>query len=408
MTEDHLLACERAKERAQLYVSIKDFAAACESYLEAAGHMLTFADTLQGEQRITAQQLTEQLINKAREAKACAASAVSPQPARPMSPPPILPPPILPPPVPPSPAPHTDARTAIARDQESVRRTADPADDAPRFTPVKAPNVRFADIAGLEDVKQAIQLKVIQPLLHPELYRRFAKETNGGVLLYGPPGTGKTMIARAIAAETDLDFFAVRCSDIVGRTFQEGAQNLAALFDAARLSGRAMIFFDEFDALAPRRSSSSSMMRRLVTELLTQMDGFEKNEGTLIILASTNLPWNLDSAVLRPPRMSERIYVGLPDYDARLYMVRHALEPMPVQEALDYEHIARALEGFNGSDITAFVEKVKEMAIRRALRDGNMEQFITAQDVEDALAQCRSSVQQADLDAFAKWEASQA
>lgn len=402
MAEDHLLACERAKERALFYVSIKDFAAACEAYLDAAGHMLALADTLQGEQRVAAQQLTEQLIRKAQEAKARASSAVSPTATRPVSPPPILPSP-----TPPSPAPHTDARTAIARDQESVRRTAEPTDDAPRFTPVKAPNVRFSDIAGLEDVKQAIQFKVIQPLLHPELYQRFAKETNGGVLLYGPPGTGKTMIARAIAAETDLDFFAIRCSDIVGRTFQEGAQNLAALFDAARQSGRAMIFFDEFDALAPRRSSSSSMMRRLVTELLTQMDGFEKNEGTLIILASTNLPWNLDSAVLRPPRMTERIYIGLPDYDARLYMVRHALEPMPVQDALDYEHIAQALEGFNCSDITAFVEKVKEMAIRRALQDGVMEQFITAQDVEDALAQCRSSVQQADLDAFAKWEASQ-
>ena len=303
-------------------------------------------------------------------------------------------------------------RSAISRDLESWRKngragSGSDVENRLKFVPVPSPNVHFSDIAGLDNVKSIVRLKVIEPILHPELYERFAKTSNGGILLYGPPGTGKTMIARAIATETGLDFFSVRCSDIVGKSFGDGERNLKGLFDAARESGRAMIFFDEFESLACKRGGNSTVMNRIVPELLSQMDGFQQNEGLLVILASTNRPWDLDSAVLRPPRMTERIYVGLPDFPARHYIVKKALEPLPKQELLDYDQIAQALEGFNCADITAFVERVKEAPIQRGLSDHSVDQYITAEDVENALARSHSSVQKSDLEAFSKWEASQ-
>ena len=371
------------------------------AYQEAAEHMMRFAAGEQGQRKTQAQRLTEQLILKARLAKDRAsqqakAKSVDTDNARRFAET--------------AEKPAEDNHSAITRDLQSVRRggrgNSDPESKA-KFVPVESPNVFFSDIAGLESVKKAVRMKVIEPILHPGLYERFAKESNGGILLYGPPGTGKTMIARAIATETRLAFFSVRCSDIIGKRVGDGERNLAGLFDAARETGRAMIFFDEFESLACKRGGGSTVMNRIVPELLSQMDGFQRAEGTLIILASTNRPWDLDSAVLRPPRMTERIYVGLPDVDARRYIVKKALEPLPKQEILDYDGIAEALDGYNCADIVAFVEKVKEAPIRRGLADHSVEQFITPSDVEEALSCTHSSVQKADLEAFGRWEAAQ-
>lgn len=408
MHEDHLRLSENAQTLAKMCASLGEDARAYEAYLDAAEHMLQYAQQVQGPLKTTAQQVAEQLILRARQHKdAAKPSAELPTPA-PADPPAKAPAPAAPP----APEKPRDNRSAISSDIQSYQRSAGGraapvADNRMRFAPVEPPNVLFSDIAGLENVKNIVRMKVIEPLVHPELYERFGKSSNGGILLYGPPGTGKTMIARAIATETKLDFFSVRCSDIVGKTFGDGERNLQALFEAARESGHAMIFFDEFESLACRRGGHSTVMNRIVPELLSQMDGFQKAPGTLIVLASTNRPWDLDSAVLRPPRMTERIYIGLPDFSARHYMVTKALEPLPKQEMLDYDRIAGALEGFNCADISAFVEKVKEAPIERGLRHGSLEQYITQADVESALERSHSSVQKSDLEAFAKWEASQ-
>ena len=406
MSTEYLKLSDSAQQRAKMYMSIGEHARAYEAYREAAEHMLQFSKQAQGKMRADAEQITMQLINKARQAKAAADAAQAGQvPAASTAAPKEVKPAVVP-------AKPKDNNSSIASDIKSFQRGAgsrmsSSAENRLKFAPVESPNVHFSDIAGLENVKNIVRMKVIEPILHPELYERFGKSTNGGILLYGPPGTGKTMIARAIATETKLDFFSVRCSDIVGKTFGDGERNLQALFDAARASGRAMIFFDEFESLACKRGGNSTIMNRIVPELLSQMDGFQKAEGTLIVLASTNRPWDLDSAVLRPPRMTERIYVGLPDFAARHYMVMKALEPLPKQEMLDYDRIADALEGFNCADIAAFVEKVKEAPIERGVLNGSLEQYISMADVEAALAVSRSSVQKSDLEAFSKWEASQ-
>ncbi len=404
MNTDYLSLSEEAASRARLEAEKGNTRSACEAYLKAAEYMLRFSDTQQGQRRSDARSLSEQLMRKAQQLRTQTAEQEA---ARQQSP---APQPAAAPAKKPS-DPGSN-RSAIAQDMESYRRTASKKPGSGdgtelKFLPVEPPNVHFSDIAGLENVKSIIQMKVIQPILHPELYERFSKARNGGILLYGPPGTGKTMIARAIATETKVDFFSVRCSDIVGKSFGDGERNLRALFDAARESGHAMIFFDEFESLACKRGGGSTIMNRIVPELLSQMDGFVQAEGLLIVLASTNRPWDLDSAVLRPPRMTERIYVGLPDFPARHFMVRKGLEPLPKKEALDYDRIADALEGYNCADITAFVEKVKEAPIRRGLDQGSTEQYVTREDVEEALAHSHSSVQKSDLEAFSKWEASQ-
>ena len=414
--QEHFSLSESCQQRAKLWLEMGEGKKACEAFLEAADHMLLYAREVDGNKKRDAQALAARLIEKAREAKNSVQGEIisseretpeetadrrmqnsvnAPTDTK-------------------KDAARTsdDNRSAISRDIETYRRNtsskgSSSAEDRIRFAPVESPNVHFSDIAGLEKVKETIRLRVIQPILHPELYERFDKQKNGGILLYGPPGTGKTMIARAIATETGLAFFSVRCSDIVGKSFGDGERNLNALFDAARETKRAIIFFDEFEALAVRRGGNSTVMNRIVPELLSQMDGFQQAEGQLIVLASTNRPWDLDSAVLRPPRMTERIYVGLPDFAARAYLVRHALEPLPKQEMPDYDLIAENLEGFNCADIIAFIEKVKECPIRRGLNSGQMDQYITADDIAAALEQAHSSVQKSDLEAFSKWEATQ-
>ena len=403
MSAEDLRLSEEASQRARRLLDGGDPERACAAYREAAEHMIRFSAGESGRRKADAQKVAEQLLVRAQRARAAARAEKGPSAVEQAAP-------EAAPAAKPDAAPRGDNRSAISRDLESWRRGGRPASDAEnrlKFAPVPSPNVRFSDIAGLETVKNIVRMKVIEPILHPELYERFSKTSSGGILLYGPPGTGKTMIARAIATETQLDFFSVRCSDIVGKSFGDGERNLRGLFDAARESGRAIIFFDEFEALACKRGGGSTVMNRIVPELLSQMDGFQQAEGLLVVLASTNRPWDLDSAVLRPPRMTERIYVGLPDFAARHYLVKKALEPLPKQELLDYDRIADQLEGFNCADITAFVERVKEAPIRRGLIDHNVEQYITAQDVDQALANTHSSVQKADLEAFSKWEASQ-
>lgn len=403
MSKQDLEKCENAIQQAKRYVQVGDKTQAFNAYVNAADLMIRYSEGEQGNRRREANEIAEQLMIKAKELKKemvekqpnVVLPVVAKQDAKKTVSQPV----------------RKDNQSAITQDIQGFRNSGNKkenlSEERLKFVPVESPNIHFSDVAGLDTVKEIIQMKVIQPILHPELFERFSKETNGGILLYGPPGTGKTMIARAIATETNLDFFSVRCSDIVGKSFGDGERNIKALFDAARESGRAIIFFDEFESLACKRGGGSTVMNRMVPELLSQMDGFRKAEGTLIILASTNRPWDLDTAVIRPPRMTERIYVGLPDHEARLYMVKKALESLPRTEEPDYEHIAEALEGYNCADITAFVEKVKEGPIQRGLLNNSTEQYITPEDVENALANSHSSVQQSDLEAFSKWEASQ-
>lgn len=269
-----------------------------------------------------------------------------------------------------------------------------------QFVKQSVPTISFNDVAGLYEVKEAINNRIILPLKYPEIYKRFDKEIGGGVLLYGPPGTGKTLIAKAIAHEANADFYAIKCSDIVSKWFGEAEQNIKKLFDTVSKSERAIIFFDEFEALAQKRDDTASAMKRIVPELLSQIQGFTTCNKNLLLLAATNRPWDIDSAFLRPGRFNELIYIGLPDYEARLYMIKKHLSHLPIQTDLSFEELAVKTEGYNGADIKELCERMKDLPIRRMIEENNDNDIIKQSDALWALEKVKSSVNNSEIERF--------
>ncbi len=261
------------------------------------------------------------------------------------------------------------------------------------------PNISLNDVAGLDEVKKSIEMRVLLPIKHPEIYERFNKKSGGGILLYGLPGTGKTMIAKAIAHEAQANFYSVKCSDIVSKWFGEAEQNIKNLFAEARKNDRAIIFFDEFEALAAKRGGNSTVMNRIVPELLAQIQGFGGQENKmLLLLAATNRPWDIDSAMLRPGRFNELIYVPLPDYESRLYMIKMYLDKVPVADDVDFGIIAERMEGFSGADVGEFCERVKDEPILRAISQPNVEQKITLNDINLTFEKVHSSIHKDEIE----------
>jgi transitional endoplasmic reticulum ATPase len=214
------------------------------------------------------------------------------------------------------------------------------------------PSIRFDDVAGLEDVKEDIRLRMIYPFEHRDLAEKFGIRAGGGVLLYGPPGTGKTMLARATAGEIDAAFFKISPADILSKWVGEAEQNIQKLFEAAASEERSIVFIDEIEALVPaRRDEGSSVMQRVVPQILQGMEGFEKSKNPILFMGATNVPWQLDPAVLRPGRFDEKVYIPLPDLAARRKMLEIYLGKRPVDEGVDLDALAARLEGYSGADI---------------------------------------------------------
>ena len=258
-------------------------------------------------------------------------------------------------------------------------------------------------MAGLKEAKQEIALKVIEPNKHPEVFRRFNKKNGGGILLYGVPGTGKTMLAQAIAHEIDAKFFTAKCSDILSKWVGDAEQNIRNLFEEARKYPTSIIFFDEFEAIAPKRDTYSTVMKRVVPELLAQIQGFEKNENNLIVIAATNRPWDIDTAFLRPGRFDRSIYVPLPDEEARETIIENKLKSVPCDDDLDIQEIVNITNGFNGADVSHFCEKLKDLAISRELQTGEVTR-ISNNDIDSAKQMVFSSVSVEDLKKIAKYQ----
>jgi vacuolar protein-sorting-associated protein 4 len=257
----------------------------------------------------------------------------------------------------------------------------------------EVPDVSLDDVAGLEDVKQSIHKRVIYPLQHPEVARKYRRRAGGGVLLYGPPGTGKTMIARAIASQIDAVFFAVKCSDIVSKWVGDAERNIRSLFDATHEHPRAVLFLDETEALLPRRGGHSTVMNRLVPEFLAQMDGLSGRQEGLLVLGATNRPWDMDDAVLRPGRFDERIYVPLPDEAARRQILAAALRDVPLAQEVDIDDLARRTEGFSGADCVGLCETIIDGPYTREVKT-RQPQRAEQTDVDRALESFRPSVSQ--------------
>jgi transitional endoplasmic reticulum ATPase len=265
---------------------------------------------------------------------------------------------------------------------------------------VERPPVRFDDVAGLDDVKEQIRLRMVYPFTHPELARRYGIKRGGGLLLFGPPGVGKTLLARAVAGEIDAPFFSVKPSDIMSKWVGEAEQNIAKLFSAARRFPRAVIFIDEVEALIPkRRRSQSTVMQRVVPQILSEMEGFERHEGALLFIGATNEPWMLDQAVLRPGRFDEKIYVPLPDFPARRRILEINLRGKPLASDVDIGELAELTEGYSGADIVNVCRKVADAAFLEAVKVG-VDRPITKADFLSALHEVRPSVDLKDLRRF--------
>jgi ATP-dependent 26S proteasome regulatory subunit len=242
---------------------------------------------------------------------------------------------------------------------------------------------RFDDIAGLDDLKRTIRLQIIEPFLKPGLFAKFKKRAGGGVLLYGPPGCGKTMIARAVATECRAEFVSVGISDVLNLYIGESERNLVAMFEKARHSRPCVLFFDELDALGFARSKArSEHTRQIVNEFLTQLDGFGTDNHDVLILAATNMPWDVDSALKRPGRFSRQVFVPPPDEEARAHIVELKLAGVP-HEGIDAKAIAAITPHFSGADIEGIVELAKDYVLEEHLVQ-NIERGLQQRDLEKA------------------------
>lgn len=289
------------------------------------------------------------------------------------------------------------------REQTQRQAVAAGAADGSAWLVQERPDVRFDDVAGLEDVKEQIRLKLIYPFTHPEKAQHFGVRSGGGILLFGPPGTGKTLIARAIAGELDAAFFTVKPSEIMSKWVGQAEQNVAALFAAAKTHERAVIFIDEVEALVPkRRSSRSTVMQRVVPQFLAELEGFRGQHEGLLFVGATNEPWALDPAVLRPGRFDEKIYVPLPGFAARLRILELSLKERPLSPEVDLDSLAERLEGYSGADIVNICAKACAIPFIEAVEEG-VERDVEWRDFEAVLQDVQPSVNQKDLKKFEQY-----
>lgn len=259
--------------------------------------------------------------------------------------------------------------------------------------------IMFDDIAGLEEAKTAFREKIVLAFQHRELYEKYGKKAGGGILLYGLPGTGKTMFAEAASNETDALFIPIKCSDIKSKWYGESEANVKKIFDKARKAGNAIIFFDEFEAIGAKRTDSSDNGNNdLVPQILAEMQGIGSygGKGTIVVIAATNKPWAIDSAFLRPGRFDEKIYIPLPDFEARKRLFELKLKNVP-QEKIDYDYLASITENFSGADIYAFCDKLKMNAINESIKT-NIDCPITMKTVEEVKQTVKSSVSTEDIE----------
>ncbi len=226
------------------------------------------------------------------------------------------------------------------------------------------PNVKWEDVAGLENAKKSLQEAIILPTKFPDIFVGLRQPWKG-ILLYGPPGTGKTFLAKACATQADATFFSVSSSDLISKYVGESAKSIKTLFEMARSYKQSIIFIDEIDSLVSARSENENeASKRVKTEFLVQMQGVGNSDQGILVLGATNLPWTLDSAVRR--RFQKRIYIPLPDFDARLYLIKHKMKKNKhIIREEDFREVAKLCDGYSGSDINGLVKNACYEPLRK-------------------------------------------
>jgi len=228
------------------------------------------------------------------------------------------------------------------------------------------------DVGGYEDVKTELRDAIIMPLEKKEMAYAYGIKPPSGILLFGPPGTGKTMLMRALAKELKYNFIEVRCSQILSQWYGESEKNVAEIFSKARKNSPTILFFDELDSIAKKRSSESldQVGPRVLSTMLQEIDGGTRSSARVMVIGATNLPSELDPAMLRPGRLDKIIYMTLPDPVARKAIFQVSLRKMPLAPDIDYDTLVRKTERFSGADIKNIVTEAKRMAAKEASAKG--------------------------------------
>lgn len=259
---------------------------------------------------------------------------------------------------------------------------------AMREVMVEVPKVKWTDIGGLEEVKQRLKEMVEWPLKNPESFERIGIQPPRGIMLYGPPGCGKTLLARAVATESGANFISIKGPQVYSKWVGESEKAIRDIFRRAKQVAPTIIFFDEIDALAPRRGahSGSQVAETVVSQLLSEMSGLEELRG-VVVMAATNRPDIIDPALLRPGRFDRFIMVTPPDERARLEILKINTKSMPLK-GVDLKAIAKRTEGFSGADLEAMCREAGMNALRRDLKAKE----VTSKDFEEALKNAMPSL----------------
>jgi SpoVK/Ycf46/Vps4 family AAA+-type ATPase len=258
---------------------------------------------------------------------------------------------------------------------------------------MQKPDITFADVSGMEHVKKEIDVKIIRPMQHPELYKAYGKKTGGSILLYGPPGCGKTMIAKATAGQVNARFINVGLNEILDMYLGNSEKNLHRIFEYARDNTPCVLFFDEIDAIgANRNDMKQSAGRQLINQFLQELDGVEYDNSGILILGATNTPWHMDPAFRRPGRFDRMIFVPPPDQPARTAMLQKKLQNKPVDQ-VDYEAISKQIPEFSGADIEAVIDMAVEAKLEESFIDG-IPQPIRTKDLQAAAKRHRASTRE--------------
>jgi transitional endoplasmic reticulum ATPase len=237
---------------------------------------------------------------------------------------------------------------------------------------VESPNVHWDDIGGLKDVKQELMESVEWPLAYAKLFSHMAAIPPKGIMLYGPPGTGKTLMAKAVATESQANFISIKGPEFLSKWVGESERAVRDIFRKARQAAPTVLFFDEMDSIAPARGSGSSdshVTERMISQILSEMDGLESLHN-VVVIAATNRPDIIDPALLRPGRFDRMIEIGMPDQEARLDILKIHTENRPIAEDVDLVSISKRTDGYSGADLAAVCNEAVMLAIREYVLAG--------------------------------------
>lgn len=264
------------------------------------------------------------------------------------------------------------------------------------------PRVNYEDIGGLRNEIQKVREMIELPMRHPEIFDRIGIEAPRGVLLFGPPGTGKTLLAKAVANETNANFYSIGGPEIMSKFYGESEERLRETFKQAQENSPSIIFIDEIDSIAPKREEvSGDVEKRVVSQLLTLLDGLE-SRGKVVVIGATNRPDALDPALRRPGRFDREIEIGIPDQTGRLEILEIHTRGMPLTQDVNLNSIAKITHGFVGADLESVCREAAMRSLRSVLPEINLEESkipietlnkikITPEDFENALKEVQPS-----------------